>query len=153
MSILKLLSNGVSLVTDSVELLGELANKYKAVSHSKWKFVVTDRVEVFVPELKDKIVVSKYFDVIKGLVIIHKGYAWDGASGPVVNTENTLLGTLVHDVIYQAIEEGQLDVSYRVNGDNAFYRILRERGVSYFRAKAWFLAVRLFGGWHINVPK
>ena len=34
---------------------------------------------------------------------IKKGYAWDGASGPIINTQDTLVASLVHDVLYQAM--------------------------------------------------
>ena len=38
-----------------------------------------------------------------GDTIIKTGYAWNGASGPTVDTRNTMAGSLVHDLLYQLI--------------------------------------------------
>ena len=38
---------------------------------------------------------------IDGLLTIKDGYAWDGPSGPTIDTPNFMTPSLVHDAIYQ----------------------------------------------------
>ena len=76
---------------------------------------------------------------------IHKGYAWDGPSGPAFDTLNFMRASLVHDAIYQLIREGGLPEWYRHEGDKHLYRICREDGMSWLRAKLVYIGVRIFG--------
>jgi hypothetical protein len=36
-----------------------------------------------------------------GLLTVKKSYAWDGPSGPTIDTKNFMRGSLVHDALYQ----------------------------------------------------
>ena len=45
----------------------------------------------------------------QGALRIAKGYAWDGPSGPTLDTANFMRGSLVHDALYQLMREGLLD--------------------------------------------
>ena len=45
----------------------------------------------------------------QGVLRIAKGYAWDGPSGPTLDTRNFMRGSLVHDALYQLMREGLLD--------------------------------------------
>ena len=36
-----------------------------------------------------------------GALVIKGGYAWDGPSGPTIDTKNFMRGSLVHDALYQ----------------------------------------------------
>ena len=40
-----------------------------------------------------------------GLLTIRKGYAWDGPSGPTIDTKDFMRGSLVHDALYQLLRE------------------------------------------------
>ena len=40
-----------------------------------------------------------------GFLRIKTGYAWDGASGPAIDTRNFMRGSLVHDALYQLMRE------------------------------------------------
>ena len=82
----------------------------------------------------------------KGFLRIRKYYCWDGASGPAFDTRNVMEASLVHDSFYQLIRNEDLAYSYRKEVDQLFYDICRESGISWFRAKYMYLAVRLFGG-------
>jgi hypothetical protein len=81
----------------------------------------------------------------EGILTIAKGYAWDGPSGPAVDTPSFMRASLVHDALYQLIRDGQLGMSYRDEADRALYDLCIEDGM--FRPRAWLAhqAVRMFG--------
>jgi hypothetical protein len=80
-----------------------------------------------------------------GFMVIHSGYAWDGASGPAINTLNFRRGSLVHDALYQLIAEGHLPISYRLHADDLLIAICKEDGMSAVRCWWVKLAVNTFG--------
>lgn len=54
----------------------------------------------------------------EGLLKIDAGYAWDGPSGPTIDTKTFIRGSLVHDALYQLMREEKLDrIKYRENVD------------------------------------
>lgn len=77
---------------------------------------------------------------------IKKGYAWDGPSGPAIDTSNFMRGSLVHDALYQLIRQGHLPPHYRRVADKELKRLCLEDGMS--RIRAWWVyeTVRLFAG-------
>lgn len=81
-----------------------------------------------------------------GVLIIRKGYAWDGPSGPTIDTRNAIRGSLVHDALYQLIRLGYLPRNYKDMVDDIFYNMLKEDGMSTIRAWAWRKALKLCGG-------
>lgn len=81
-----------------------------------------------------------------GLLTIKQGYAWDGASGPTVDTKSSMRGSLVHDALYQLMGIDHRLVKYRIYADDLLYMICCEDGMSSFRAYLWRKAVNWFGG-------
>ena len=79
------------------------------------------------------------------ILLIRRGYRWDGPSGPTIDTDTFMRGSLVHDVLYQAIREGHLPMKYRKKADKILYRLCREHGMSWVRAWYTYKCVRLFG--------
>ena len=80
-----------------------------------------------------------------GRLEIADGYAWDGPSGPAIDTKNFMRGSLVHDALYQLMRDGGLDKSkWRKAADDELARICREDGMT--RWRAWWVrtAVRWF---------
>jgi hypothetical protein len=80
-----------------------------------------------------------------GIINIRKDYSWDGATGPVFNTPDILLGSLVHDGLYQLMRERKIPLSCRAGADSTLRRICRENGMGWFRAWYVWAAVRMFG--------
>ncbi len=78
------------------------------------------------------------------LTIIHD-YAWNGASGPTIDTENSIRASLVHDVLYQMIRLGFLDAKWKDRADELLYELCVEDGMFRVRAAIWKQAVKLFG--------
>jgi len=80
-----------------------------------------------------------------GKLIIGAGYAWDGPSGPTIDTKNFMRGSLVHDALYQLMREGLLSEECRSSADDELHRICLEDGMSWLRAWYVRLAVGRFG--------
>lgn len=80
-----------------------------------------------------------------GTLTIYKGYSWDGASGPAIDTVTFIPGSLVHDCMYQLIEEGLLPFSYRLQVDELLITICKESGMNAVRRWWVKLAVNTFG--------
>ena len=87
-----------------------------------------------------------------GFMFIKSGYAWDGASGPTIDTKNTMTPSLVHDCFCQLIRQGYLPDSARLDADLFFYEMLRERKMWWLRAKIWLMGVQ-FGARHTQKQK
>ena len=99
--------------------------------------------------LPEGICIGKWVGLESGHLDIAAGYAWDGASGPAVNTKNWLRASLVHDALYQLMRSEQLDHSrYRLVVDQIMLEMLLEDHMWGPRARAAFWAVRRFGGKH-----
>ena len=82
-----------------------------------------------------------------GQLAIRTGYAWDGPSGPTIDTLNFMRGSLVHDALYQLIRERHLDTDpYRGRADRILQSLCREDGMSAVRAWWVYQGVRLGGG-------
>lgn len=81
-----------------------------------------------------------------GTLTISKGYAWDGPSGPTIDTLNFMRGSLIHDALYQLIRERHLDKDkYREIADRLLQKMCKEDGMSTLRAWWVYQGVR-FGG-------
>jgi len=72
-----------------------------------------------------------------GILTISKGYAWDGPSGPAIDTPNFMRGSLVHDALYQLMREGLLPQGYRNRADRLLQDICLDAGMS--RIRAWYV--------------
>lgn len=81
-----------------------------------------------------------------GKLCTKKGYAWDGPSGPTIDTKNFMRGSLVHDALYQLMRERLLSGRMRKAADEILYDLCREDGMSAVRAEYVYHAVRAFGG-------
>ena len=75
---------------------------------------------------------------------IRSGYAWDGASGPTIDSKSSMEASLVHDALYQLMRMELLPQLYRNYADNFFKKICIIKGMWKFRAGAWFYAVKNF---------
>ena len=88
-----------------------------------------------------------------GRLVILKGYAWDGPSGPTIDTKNFMRGSLVHDCLYQLMRERHLEQSFRKTADQLLRKICREDGMSRFRAWYVYRSVRAFASKSASPPK
>ncbi|PPC77968.1 hypothetical protein C4K68_07835 [Pokkaliibacter plantistimulans] len=120
----------------------------KCISYKKgYKYQLKDDFSLFIDIRPDIEIVTEYlFLSSDGVLTIKNGYAWDGASGPAIDTRSIMRGALVHDALYQLMREGELDRSlYKDIADRTLYKICLEDGM--FMARAWwiYLGVKVFG--------
>jgi len=81
-----------------------------------------------------------------GMLTVRKGYAWDGPSGPTIDTPTFMRGSLVHDALYQLMREKRLDHdTYREAADRTLQSICKEDGMWALRAWWVYKGVHLFG--------
>ncbi len=84
-----------------------------------------------------------------GRLVLKKGYAWDGPSGPAIDTKNFMRGSLVHDALYQLLRKGRFTLpskpkewdldhgGYRDIADRLLQRMCIEDGM--WKVRAWWV--------------
>ena len=103
------------------------------------------RVQTSVVDCSAKI--SSYVELWPdGVLIVRAGYAWDGASGPTIDSRSSMRGSLAHDALYQLMREGLIPGSWRGEADRLLYDLCVSDGMWPARARLWLWAVRNFGG-------
>jgi len=86
-----------------------------------------------------------------GFMTIRRGYAWDGASGPAIDTPSFMRGALKHDAGYQLIRLGVLSKDeHRKRIDELLRETVLEDGMLPIRAWWVYHAVRTFGGHYLR---
>ena len=75
--------------------------------------------------------------LVDNRLLIKKGYAWDGASGPAIDTESFIVGSLVHDVLYQLMRGDYISIDCRENADKELRMLCLKYGMNRFRA--WYV--------------
>ncbi len=79
-----------------------------------------------------------------GVLLIKEGYAWDGPSGPTVDTKTFMRGSLVHDALYQLMREGHLEQNFRGPADKILAMICKEDGMIGIRRWWVYRGVKYF---------
>lgn len=77
-----------------------------------------------------------------GLLTIRKHYAWDGPSGPAIDTKNFMRASLVHDALYQLMRQGLISQECRKTIDQEMRRICIEDGMGFMRSWWTYTGVR-----------
>jgi hypothetical protein len=114
---------------------------------SGYKYQLRNEHVDSVAVIPDAAIVTDYVQLdTAGLITLRRGYAWDGPSGPTIDTKNFMRGSLVHDALYQLMRVEELDKDlWREEADRELRRMCREDGMSRLRAWWVFRAVRAFG--------
>lgn len=80
----------------------------------------------------------------EGRLTFEPHYAWDGPSGPAIDTKSFMRGSLVHDGLYQLIRLDLLPKFFKSHADYELYTICIEDGMFPFRAKYVYMTVQNF---------
>jgi hypothetical protein len=114
-----------------------------------YKYQVTNAVQLETGILpKFPIATEKTTLSVAGVMTISKGYAWDGPSGPTIDTESFMAGSLCHDAIYEMLRLEYLPAGqgYRRQADLLLYHVCRENGMFWLRAIIVYAGVRIGAG-------
>ncbi len=121
--------------------------KHQISYKSGYKYQLVEEYQVEISVTPEKNIQTNYIDLTtEGLLTIKNGYAWDGPSGPTIDTPNFMRGSLVHDALYQLMRNKLIDKEkWRKKADGDLKRMCVEDGMS--RIRAWWVheAVRCCG--------
>ena len=105
-----------------------------------FKNVLRETAQFWVAVYPEKNIYLEYLTLTtQGLLTIKKGFPWDGASGPGIDTVNFIRGSLVHDALYWLMREGGLPEKWRMAADKELRRICLEDGM--WKVRAWWVYV------------
>lgn len=111
----------------------------------RWKYQLVQSAELKLGFTPPDNIDTEYVIVrVDRRLLLLKGYAWDGASGPCPDTHNIMKPSLVHDALYQLIRIGRLNPVYRKSADEELRRICVEAGMNKFWANVIYWGVRVF---------
>ena len=122
-----------------------MGKKIKYTDGYKYQLVENYYFKIMIKPEKDIITKRILLDK-KGNLTIKEGYAWDGPSGPVRDTKNTLRGSLIHDALYQLMRCDYLSNKlHRKEADMIFKHVCIEDGISKIIAQIFYIGLKLFG--------
>lgn len=117
--------------------------EYQNVEHYKYKLYNEFSIMTDLPP--GYMIDHRYFSLVNSRLVIKESYLWDGVSGPGIDTQSTMIPSLVHDALYQAIRIGSLPLEARKKVDLYFRKLLRHQGIGAVRSTYYYFAVRVFG--------
>ena len=120
--------------------------KYRSIKKYKYQLLDTYRHKTGLHIAKGVSSKNNWIKLQTGWLTIKRGYAWDGPSGPTIDTKNFMRGSLVHDALYQLMREGKVNRERRKEADELLRDICIEDGMSKMRAWYVYQSVRVFGG-------
>lgn len=95
-------------------------------------------------------IANEYIALSKnGVLVIKKGYAWDGATY-FPDIIILIRISLVHDALYQFLREGLLSPSYREEADGVLKKMCRENGMNRITTWIVYKGVRIFASYAAN---
>ena len=114
-------------------------------SEYKYQLASEYRINISIRPTED--IITDFIELgHSGGLRVMNGYAWDGPSGPVIDTRENMRASLVHDALYQLMRNGELNARRtRKAADKIFREICKEDGVSSFRANLYYKALRQYG--------
>lgn len=114
---------------------------------SDYKYQLAEEYKIKISIIPKNNIVTDFIDLdTDGFLTIKNGYAWDGPSGPVKDTEENMRASLVHDALYQLMRNEKLKSrTHRKAADQLFKDICKADGVSKFWASTYYKALRKFG--------
>lgn len=82
---------------------------------------------------------------LDGWLTVRSGYAWDGPSGPVVDTSSNMRASLIHDALYQLLRHQYLPAKYKSKADKLFRQLCLLDGVDPLKADIYYFGLKLGG--------
>jgi hypothetical protein len=112
----------------------------------KWKYQLTESVVLQLGFCPPEDVDTEFIILRQdGRLLLNKGYAWDGASGPCPDTKNIMVASLTHDALSQLMRLGLLPPRYGKFVDLELKRFCLKAGMHPFWARLIYWGIRVFG--------
>ncbi len=94
-------------------------DKIKYRKLNKYKYQLRKGFSCYIPLEQPKDIRTEFIRLdTNGYMYIKINYAWDGPSGPTIDTKTFMRGALVHDALYQLMREKHIDhKKYRKQAD------------------------------------
>ena len=114
---------------------------------SEYKYQLASEYRIKIPILPAEDIGTEFIELdTGGELTVKNAYAWDGPSGPVIDTPENMRASLVHDALYQLMRNKKLNArTHRKAADRLFRDICKDDGVSSLRANVYYKALRKFG--------
>ena len=118
---------------------------YKAIKSDKYKYQLLTTHMLSTKFRPVSRIVTEYIELgTDGVMVVKKLYAWDGPSGPTIDTKNFMRGSLVHDALYQLMREKHIShTNNRKRADIILRDICRADGMSKIRSAWIYFGVRI----------
>lgn len=111
---------------------------------SGYKYQLTSTVSMKVNIATLKNIDSDFIKYYDGRLYVMKGYAWDGPSGPTLDTPDFMRASLFHDVFYQLIREFYITADYKYFADKMLKDVCKIDGMSLIRRSYVYFFVDKF---------
>ncbi len=108
----------------------------------KYQVAAVEAIEV--EWLKGYEIELDFISLCDGRLVAKNGYAFDGPSGPAIDTDNFMTPALFHDIGYQLMRLGLLPQSFRKKFDLLLESMSKDRGMSWVRRKYVLFGVRRY---------
>lgn len=120
-----------------------MSNDLKYMKGFKYQMVDSFHVDI---DIHPPVAIRTDFATLSthGLLILKKGCASDGPSGPTIDTPETIKGAFVHDELCKMIRYGLLDRSFKEQVDAAAYKVWIASGMHKERADLWMDILKQF---------
>ena len=119
-------------------------SKYRVIKG--FKYLLTEQVSIPTGICPPQPCYGKFICLLaNGVMELKVGFAWDGPSGPTIDTEDFMRGAMVHDGFYRLIRKGKLPKRFRKKADKLLRKMCRADGMPWWRAWYVYRMVRRFG--------
>ena len=127
---------------------------YRKLRKYKYQLMEKYHIKVETGLVEEEVTTDFLHITPTGDLTIHKAYSWDGPSGPTIDTQSFMRGSLVHDALYQLMRLGHMAYTdHREYADDLLKEMCLKDGMWPFRAWYVHLGVRMFGEKHARPRK
>lgn len=121
--------------------------KIKYIDIEKYKYMLAEDVE-YQSEIRPPagFATEQFGMDANGLITVRKGFMWDGASGPALDTDTVMPASMFHDVLYRSIRMGLLPMEpFRKQADILYRDMAIADGASRVRMYLHYIELRRHG--------
>lgn len=114
---------------------------------SGYKYQLTRTYEVMLPFGPEKDIYTDWIDFgSSGRFVVRTGYAWDGPSGPTIDSKTNMRGSLEHDALFQLMRRGRLPQSFLEKANDRLIRVFDKDGMWKVRQEWYRIGVAIGAG-------